>query len=72
MTATFLRFSDLKRRRIVSNWPTPLRWIEQEDFPVGRYLGPNSRVWTCDEIEAWLAARPTPRRRQAEAAAEAV
>jgi hypothetical protein len=27
-----LRFSDLKTRNIVKNWPTLLRWIEREGF----------------------------------------
>ena len=53
-----LRFTDLKERRIVSNWQTLLRWIEREGFPPGRNLGANTRVWTEDEIEKWLAERP--------------
>lgn len=54
----FLRFSDLKARRIVGNWPTLRRWVEREAFPPGRMLGPNSRAWTEEEIDHWLASRP--------------
>jgi predicted DNA-binding transcriptional regulator AlpA len=42
----------------VNNWTTLLRWIETEGFPPGILLGPNSRAWYEDEIEAWLANRP--------------
>jgi predicted DNA-binding transcriptional regulator AlpA len=55
----FLRFKDLKERGIIQNWPTLLRWIKDEGFPAGRYLAPNTRVWSEAEVEAWLAARPT-------------
>lgn len=55
---TFLRFKDLKERGVVSTWPTLLSWIEKVDFPPGRYLGPNTRVWTEAEIEDWIASRP--------------
>jgi predicted DNA-binding transcriptional regulator AlpA len=58
---TFLRFKDLKARGIVGNWPTLLRWIKDEGFPPGRYLAPNTRAWSEAEIEAWLAARPSPK-----------
>ena len=53
-----LRFANLKARGIVSNHVTLKRWIETEGFPPGRLLGPNTRVWTEAEIEAWVASRP--------------
>ena len=40
-----LHFSDLKDRKIVSNYVTLKRWIEREGFPAGMMLGPNTRVW---------------------------
>lgn len=52
-----VRFADMKERGIVTNWPTLLRWIDREGFPSGIKLGPNTRAWTEDEIEAWLEAR---------------
>ncbi len=55
---TLLRFSDLKARGIVSNWVTLRNWVEKEGFPPGVKLGPNTRAWPADEIEAWLARRP--------------
>jgi predicted DNA-binding transcriptional regulator AlpA len=57
--STLLRFADLKRRGIVRNWPTLRAWIEREGFPPGVKLGPNSRAWTEDEIDRWLATRRT-------------
>jgi predicted DNA-binding transcriptional regulator AlpA len=54
----FYRFSDLQAMGIVHCWPTLSRWIAKGAFPPGRYLGPNTRVWTVEEVEAWLASRP--------------
>jgi hypothetical protein len=44
---TWLCFNDLKRAKIVDNWPTLLGWIKDPKiaFPPGRLLGPNSRRW---------------------------
>ncbi len=47
-----LRFKDLKERGIVSNRVTLSRRIKDHGFPPGFLLGPNSRAWTEDEIEA--------------------
>jgi predicted DNA-binding transcriptional regulator AlpA len=55
----FVRFADLKRMGIVQNWTTLSRWIAKGSFPQGRYLGANSRVWLVEEIDAWIASRPT-------------
>jgi Prophage CP4-57 regulatory protein (AlpA) len=54
---TLLRFKHLKAKNIVRNWPTLLRFIETEGFPPGIQLGPNSRAWREDEVEAWLVTR---------------
>ena len=53
-----LRFPDLKRVGI-NNWPTLKRRVEQDNFPPGRYIGKNSRVWTEEEVEAWWLSRPS-------------
>ena len=58
MIHRYIRFKHLKERRVVDNWPTLQRWIELYGFPPGRYLGPNTRCWTEDEVAAWLEARP--------------
>jgi predicted DNA-binding transcriptional regulator AlpA len=42
---TLLRFSALKARGIVRNWPTLLRWIREHDFPQGIAIGPNATAW---------------------------
>ena len=59
MADLFLRFRDLKDRRIVSNHVTLGRWIANQGFPSGFMLGPNTRVWRESEIDAWLKSRPT-------------
>ncbi len=53
----YLRFSDLVERGIVRNRVTLGRWIKLHNFPPGIKLGPNSRAWPADQVEAWLAAR---------------
>ena len=52
-----LRYHDLVDRGIVNNRMTLSRWIDGQGFPPGFMLGPNSRAWPEDEVEAWLAAR---------------
>jgi predicted DNA-binding transcriptional regulator AlpA len=54
-----LRFRDLLERRIVNNRQTLRNWVRDHGFPPGQLTGPNSRTWGEDDVEAWLAARPT-------------
>jgi predicted DNA-binding transcriptional regulator AlpA len=65
---TLLRFKDLQARRIVANWPTLRRWIESQNFPPGRLIGPNSRAWSEMEVDSWLEGRPTAKPDREEAA----
>jgi hypothetical protein len=58
----FLRFEDLKARRIVENWTTLRNRIKKSGFPPGRMIGPNARAWTENEVEAWLDRQPTARK----------
>jgi predicted DNA-binding transcriptional regulator AlpA len=58
MLSRLLRFRDLKARGLVNNWVTLSRWVQEQGFPPGRLLGPNTRVWTEAEIEAWVVSRP--------------
>lgn len=53
----FLRFADLVDAGIVSNRVTLSRWQMQLGFPKGILIGPNSRVWLKEDIEAWIAKR---------------
>ena len=53
-----IRFFDLQKRGIVGNRMTLSRWIENEGFPPGVLLGPNTRAWEEDAVETWLASRP--------------
>jgi hypothetical protein len=46
---------------LVRNYPALERLIKNYTFPVGRWLGTNTRCWTVNEVEAWLANRPTER-----------
>ncbi len=57
MTTRYLRYGDLVERQIVNNRTTLSRWIREHGFPTGVLLGPNSRAWPADEVDAWLEAR---------------
>jgi hypothetical protein len=60
----FLRFCDLQDHGLVQSH-AGLRHLQvHENFPLGRLLGPSSRVWTTDEVNAWLASRPLEPSRQ--------
>jgi hypothetical protein len=58
----YIRFADLVASHIVSNWVQLGRLIDHEGFPEGVLLGPNTRAWKLDEVQAWLATRPTARK----------
>ena len=59
MPTKYLRYADLVERQIVSNRTTLARWIRDYSFPAGVLLGPNTRAWPADQVEAWLEARAT-------------
>ena len=50
---TYLRFADLKERKIVSNRTTLRRWIQAGEFPAPVKLGENSIAWRVDEVLEW-------------------
>jgi hypothetical protein len=59
MPTVLLRFADLKARNIVNSW-TKLKSLQAvEGFPSGFMLSPNIRAWREQEIDQWIAARPT-------------
>jgi hypothetical protein len=54
-----VRFRDLKERGVIESWAQLARAQERDDFPPGRLLSPQIRVWDWeDEILPWLASRP--------------
>ena len=57
----YLRFSDLAERGILRNRATLSRWIQELGFPRGVLLGPNTRAWTEEEVDARLAVRAAER-----------
>jgi hypothetical protein len=58
----FCRYDDLVAAGIVQNWTTLLRLIDDEQFPPGVMIGPNTRAWALSELQAWLACRPSARK----------
>ena len=58
----WLRYADLVDRGLVRNRITLGNWIRDCGFPPGRLLGPNTRVWSEQEIDFWIASRPVERK----------
>lgn len=59
MVTRFLRYKDLESMGIARSW-TSLRYkIKHNGFPIGRYIGPNSRAWTVEEVQSWIDALPS-------------
>jgi predicted DNA-binding transcriptional regulator AlpA len=59
LSSKLLRFKDLECVGI-RNHPTLKRWQETQGFPSGRLLGPNTRVWTVEEVETWWDSKADP------------
>lgn len=74
------RYRQLKADGVVDSWAQLKRLQRLHDFPLGRMLSPNIRVWTTEEVDKWIAERPTENvrplrgtaKRRVEAAAERV
>ena len=58
MPRKWLRFPDLVARGLVRSWPALRIKVRDQGFPPGRMLGPNTRAWTVEEIEAFEDSRP--------------
>jgi hypothetical protein len=61
MPTKWLKFADIKERGIIDNHVTLKRRIAEDGFPSGRWFGKNDRRFPEDEVEAWLASRPSIR-----------
>jgi predicted DNA-binding transcriptional regulator AlpA len=58
----WLRFRDLKERKVFNSRMTLKRAIERGEFPPGRLITPNSRAWTEEEAETYESTRPIGRK----------
>ena len=57
-----LRFPDLIARGLFNSRMTLKRAIDTQGFPPGVLITPNARVWSEDEVNAWVASRPAARK----------
>jgi predicted DNA-binding transcriptional regulator AlpA len=58
----YLRYPDLVAAGLVNSWMAVNRLVDAEGFPPGVRLSANVRAWRRDEVEAWLAARPSSKK----------
>ena len=61
----FLRLKNLEELGIAKSHQAVRHMQMHYGFPLGRLLGPGTRVWTEDEINEWLASRPVEPSEQA-------
>jgi predicted DNA-binding transcriptional regulator AlpA len=54
----WIRFKDIRDAGIAASWRQLANLIRDAGFPTGKMIGPNTRAWPLEEVEAWLAARP--------------
>jgi predicted DNA-binding transcriptional regulator AlpA len=59
----YLRYKDLKARGIFNSRMTLMRRINAGDFPPGRLITPNCRVWSEQEVAEYAESRPVTRKR---------
>jgi hypothetical protein len=68
-----VRFADLQARGIALTYQSVRHMQKHFGFPLGRLLGPATRVWTAKEINEWLSSRPSePSRQTKERAARSI
>jgi predicted DNA-binding transcriptional regulator AlpA len=58
----FVRYHHLQDAGITDSWKTLYRLIDEYGFPPGIFISPNVRAWNVDDVERWLAGRPTERK----------
>jgi hypothetical protein len=56
---TYIKFNQIKEAGIATNYCALRLLIERHGFPPGVWFGSATHVWRLDEVEAWLAARPS-------------
>ena len=54
----YLHFKDLQKMGLVKSWPRLRDLIDNHNFPPGRRQGDRERIWTSDEIDAYIASLP--------------
>ena len=59
-----VRFKGLRERGVVNSWTSLKHLQNNEGFPAGFLLGPSTRVWFEDDIDTWLASRPSEQSHQ--------
>ena len=57
-----IRYTDLVAKRIVNSRMTLKRLIDNQGFPAGVLVTPNSRAWNEEEVDVWIAGRPSARK----------
>ena len=58
MIPTYLRFPDLKKKKIVNSRVQLDKLIRDQGFPPGYWLSANVLAWAEPEVEVWLKTRP--------------
>ena len=66
-----IRYPDLVAKGVVNSRMTLKRLIDMQGFPAGVLITPNARACREDEVDTWIANRPTARKPEARSRAGA-
>jgi predicted DNA-binding transcriptional regulator AlpA len=58
----YISYPGLVDKGAVNSRMTLWRMIREHGFPAGLMITPNRRVWAEDEVDAWIASRPTAKK----------
>jgi predicted DNA-binding transcriptional regulator AlpA len=61
-TVKLIHYADLVAKGIVNSRMTLKRIIDNQGFPPGIRVTPNSRAWIEEDVDAWIVGRPSARK----------
>jgi predicted DNA-binding transcriptional regulator AlpA len=61
-TVKLIHYADLVAKGIVNSRMTLKRLIDNQGFPPGIRVTPNSRAWIEEDVDAWIVGRPSARK----------
>ena len=61
-TVKLIKYADLVAKGVINSRMTLKRLIDNHEFPPGIRVTPNSRAWVEEDVDAWIAGRPSARK----------
>ena len=70
-TVKLIHYSDLVAKGVINSRMTLKRLIDNQGFPPGIRVTPNSRAWIEEDVDAWIVGRPSARKPSTRIASQA-